>query len=119
MTILEPMPDHSPLGASGAERWMNCPGSVALLNHLELPPSDDPDIRVEDSATHEAAADILKLNLESWEVVGAKYEGVEITADMAEAVNTYVEECRRIIRECEADGEHRVFIEEKMHHPDV
>src|SRR5690348_3650729 len=25
-----PAGEHSPLGASSAERWMNCPGSVAL-----------------------------------------------------------------------------------------
>lgn len=112
--IVEALPAHSPLGASGAERWMNCPGSVALLKHLQLPPSDDPDYRKEGSAAHEAAAEVLLKDLETWEVVGAVYEGVEITADIAEAIFVYVDECRSIMAEAAV-----IFIEEKMHHPQV
>lgn len=116
--IAEALPAHSPLGASGAERWMNCPGSVALLNHLHLPPSDDPDYRKDGSAAHEAAAAVLQNDLETWEVVGATYEGVEITAEMSDAIHVYVEECRSIMAEAKAEGG-RIFIEEKMHHPQV
>src|SRR5579872_2978614 len=29
--ILPPLPEHSPLGASSSERWMNCSGSAALV----------------------------------------------------------------------------------------
>ncbi|TXH46974.1 MAG: DUF2800 domain-containing protein [Desulfurellales bacterium] len=116
--VVETLPAHSPLGASGAERWMNCPGSVALLKHLQLPPSDDPDYRKEGSAAHEAAAEVLLKDLETWEVVGAVYEDVEITADIAEAIFVYVDECRSIMAEAKAEGG-RIFIEEKMHHPQV
>lgn len=114
----EPLPAHSVLGASGAERWMNCPGSVNLLNHLHLPPSDDPDYRKEGTAAHEAAADILTKDLEVWEVMGAVYEGVTIDAAMGEAIAVYVDECRAIMAEANAEGG-RIFIEEKMHHPQV
>ncbi|MBO8865195.1 DUF2800 domain-containing protein, partial [Staphylococcus aureus] len=33
-------PLHSPLGASSADRWIHCPGSVALIKALDLPRSD-------------------------------------------------------------------------------
>lgn len=118
MNILEPLPAHSPLGASGAERWMNCPGSVSLLKHLHLPPSDDPDYRKEGSCAHEAAGAVLEKNLESWEVIGAVYDGVTVDAAMMEAVNVYIDECRAIMAEAKAESG-RVFIEEKMHHPQV
>lgn len=36
----EQRPAHSPLGASSAERWMNCPGSVALLKDLKMETTD-------------------------------------------------------------------------------
>lgn len=116
--VAEALPAHSTLGASGAERWMNCPGSVALLNHLHLPPSDDPDYRKEGTAAHEAAAEILTKELEVWEVIGSVYEGVEIDAAAGEAIAVYVDECREIMAEAKAEGG-RIFIEEKMHHPDI
>ena len=47
---------HSPLGASGAERWMECPGSTALLSQLDLGETDDPDYRVDGTTAHAGAA---------------------------------------------------------------
>ena len=40
------MSTHSPLGASGAERWMNCPGSVNLIKSMVLPESDEEDYQL-------------------------------------------------------------------------
>lgn len=94
-----PRPAHSPLGASGAERWMNCAGSVALIEALKLaeanqPPVDDPSWTKEGTAMHEAAADCLVTGKDTWEITGQVYAGVEITADMAKAVQVYLDHVR-------------------------
>jgi hypothetical protein len=93
-TIIDKRPAHSPLGASGAERWMNCPGSVVLLNHLALPESDEADYTKQGTAMHEAAAHCLNHGLDTWEVVGQTFHEVEITDDMANAVQLYLDTVR-------------------------
>lgn len=96
-------PIHSPLGASSAERWGNCPGSVELLKLLAIhAESDEPDYRAEGIAMHEAAAHILETEAESWEVVGQKFHGVEIDVPMADAIEVYVAHCRRLMPEATA-----------------
>jgi len=35
MNAVATLPKHSALGASSAERWMNCSGSVALIHALK------------------------------------------------------------------------------------
>lgn len=84
-------PKHSPLGASGAERWMNCPGSNVLVKTLNLPPSDESDFAAEGTAAHEAAAHCILNKLDTWEIVGEKFYGIEITAEMAEHIQVYVD----------------------------
>lgn len=89
-------PVHSPLGASGAERWMNCPGSVALLKELQLPETDEPDYRREGTAAHEAAARCLLDGTDAWEIVGQQFNNTEIDAPAAEAIQVYLDECRSL-----------------------
>lgn len=81
---------HSPLGASGAERWMNCPGSVALLKELALPESDDPSYREIGTAMHEAAEHCLKAGIDTWEIVGETFNNVEIDGPLADAIQVYL-----------------------------
>lgn len=92
---------HSPLGASGAERWMNCPGSVSLIKRLrgdldkmDMPPEDDPDYRREGTAMHEAAEHCLRQGLDTWEIVGQEFNRTVIDAPMADAIQVYVDICR-------------------------
>ena len=94
---------HSPLGASGAERWMNCAGSVALLNALEMPETDEADYQIEGTAAHEAGALALTENLESWELVGRMFNGVECSEEMATAVQTYLDVCRCELLACDVN----------------
>jgi hypothetical protein len=109
------LPAHSPLGASSAERWMNCPGSVELLKGLTLPESDEPDYRAQGTAAHAVAAACLSMDQDAWEWVGlAAPNGVVCDAGMADAVQVMLNVCRPIIA---ASTEHR--IEEKMHRPDL
>lgn len=93
------MTQHSPLGASGAERWMNCPGSVTLLQHLALSESDEPDYQVKGQAAHEAAALALRENLDAWELVGMTFLGVEQTAELVNPIQTYLDYCRALALE--------------------
>ena len=87
-------PVHSPLGASGAERWLQCPGSVTLLKHLDLEESDEPDYRVEGSAAHEAAAKALREGLDAWELVGETFLGITLTPELANPLQMYLDYCR-------------------------
>lgn len=84
---------HSALGASSAERWMNCPGSVELLKQLQLPESDEEDWRAEGIAAHEAAAVCLREQLEPWELIGTSFHGVTVDAEMAKALTVYTNAC--------------------------
>ena len=85
---------HSPLGASGAERWMDCAGSVTLIKALALGESDEPDYLVEGSAGHEAAAHALNNDLDAWELVGETFLGVEQTAELIDPLQIYLDYCR-------------------------
>ena len=111
----EQRPAHSPLGASGAERWMNCPGSVALLKELKLDTSDEPEYRSLGTSAHEAACKILIEHLEPWELMGQKFGAHVFDQDMHDAVTMYVDECRRIIAE-NPDGHE--YIEYKIDAPE-
>src|ERR1700731_3319830 len=88
------LPTHSPLGASSAERWMNCPGSVALIKKVGLDTTEEPDYRREGTAAHEALAHCLRQGLDAWEVVGQKFYETEVTAEMADAIQVFIDTVR-------------------------
>lgn len=90
----ETQPLHSPLGASSAERWMNCPGSVELIKHLKLEESDEPEYRANGLAAHEAAAHCLIEGCDSWEVVGQKFHEVQVEVEIADAIQIYLDTVR-------------------------
>lgn len=109
----EPLPVHSPLGASSAERWMNCPGSVGLLKNLELPETDEPDYRANGIAAHEAAAACLEKTQDAWEVVGKVFHGVKVDTEIADAIQVYLDTVRALVR-----PESKLYIEARVSHPD-
>jgi hypothetical protein len=93
--------EHSELGASGAERWMNCAGSVTLirafreqLNAMGIPEEDDPDYRREGTAMHEASEHCLRAGCDTWEIVGQTFNETVIDAPMADAIQLYLDDCR-------------------------
>lgn len=88
---------HSRLGASGAERWMKCPGSVELLKALHLPDSDEPDYRREGVALHEAGARLLEDDLEPYEIVGQVFNATPMTADLVNPLQAYINHCRPLM----------------------
>lgn len=107
-------PAHSPLGASGAERWLRCPGSVELIRTLALPESDDPSYRTEGTAAHDAVAKALCLaeQPDGWELIGRKFgeKGKEIECDevMANAVQAYLDFTRPLMRMADDAGKRSV-----------
>lgn len=87
-------PTHSPLGASSAERWMNCPGSVALIKVLATPETDEPEYRGLGIAAHELAAECLYSGRDAWEYIGEHFHDFEVDKDMADAVQVYLDTVR-------------------------
>lgn len=92
---------HSPLGASGAERWMSCAGSVTLIARLRqlldamgVPEEDDPDYRREGTAMHEASEHCLREGCDTWEIVGQTFNDTVIDEPMADAIQVYLDDCR-------------------------
>ena len=109
----ENLPTHSPLGASSAERWMACPGSVTLIKQFALPETDEPDYRREGTAAHEAVAHCLRDNVDAWEVVGSQFYGTEVTVEMADAVQVYLDTVRPLMIEHAT-----VLVEHRISSPD-
>ena len=93
---MEDRPLHSPLGASGAERWQECHGSVGLLKLLQLDESDEADWTREGTAMHEAAAYALRDGLEAWELNGLTFHDTPITDALSAPLLTYLGYCRAI-----------------------
>ncbi len=97
---------HSPLGFSGAERWTNCPGSVALI--ASLPPNageGDPEYRKAGTAAHAVAAACLNADLDAWESVGSEHWGdYTPTAEDLASVQDYLDVARGRIAALKAEG---------------
>lgn len=88
---------HSPLGASGAERWINCHGSVALLKALAMPESDEPDWTKTGIGGHEGAARALVEGLEAWELTGKTFHDVLMTPELVTPIGVYLDYCHSIL----------------------
>ena len=111
-TALAILPEHSPLGASSAERWMNCPGSVALGDTLRASgefPEDDPEYRTEGTHAHSVAAWCLMNGADTWEAFG-QLEFPWLDEAMMAAVQVYVDFVKTL------PGRFR-YIEHRMHRP--
>lgn len=112
------MSAHAKLSPSGAERWMACPGSVALEDGL---PDSDSEYSREGTAAHEMA----QLTLESGAMdcdkfVGRMAEnGVTMTQDMADNVIIYVNNVRDYAKGHELMVEQRLSIEHLTEEPDA
>lgn len=113
----ETLPAHSPLGASSAERWMNCPGSIALLKNLKIiEDTDEPDYRREGIAGHEAAAECLARDIDTWEIIHETFHDTKIDEDMAQAIQVYLDRVRPGIHGYH--GSH-FFIEARLARPEI
>jgi len=104
--------EHSLIGASGFDRWSVCPGSVQLQQEAErLGYSGSSSYAREGTVAHLVAAECAQEGLDTWMFVSEdillQKDGIEetwtVTAEMAEAVQTWVDTIFRDAREYQAD----------------
>lgn len=117
MAEVAQLPEHSPLGGSGAYRWMPCPGSVGLSSGVE---DSESDYAAEGTAAHEVAAFCLQQNIDAWQMIGKDiyFHGdfkAKADKEMADAVQVYLDAVRGRYK---SDGQ--VWqIEAAFHCPDL
>jgi len=87
--------EHSKLGASGADRWMNCPAYIRLSEDLPPEAFEASEPAAEGSAAHELGALCLQTKSDAWEYAGKIYKvsgyEFEVDQDMIEAVQGYLD----------------------------
>lgn len=72
------LPDHSPLGASGAYQWMACPGSPQMSKGIV---EDDSEYASEGSAAHVLAEHCEVHSDEAWMFIGRFIKGSDIVEE--------------------------------------
>ena len=80
---------HSKISASTCERWWNCPGSVREV--AKCPPQPESVYAKEGTAAHKLAELCLLEGHGPFHMAGTELEGVNVTNDMCEAVNVYLD----------------------------
>lgn len=108
------LPEHSPLGASGASRWMKCPGSVSLSAGINDPESEFAALGL---AAHDLGEHCLKEGKDAWECIGSNCSPHgEVDSDMSDAVQVYL----NAIRTAHPDRDQsNSFIEREFYCPDL
>lgn len=81
---------HAILGASHSNRWMHCPGCIALTD--KAPPQQHSSFAAEGTAAHELAELCLKEDFSASHYIGnTTFEGWDVTTEMAENVQVYLD----------------------------
>ena len=83
---------HSPLGGSGAARWIKCPGSVSLAGKMH---DEGSDYAAEGNAAHALAERCLIFDRDAWQYIGKTVEGHVVDSDMSLAVQEYLDFMRK------------------------
>lgn len=89
------MAKHSKIGASGAYRWLECPGSVPLSE--EFPEQASSVYAAEGTAAHDLAERCLLKNKDAKDYIGLVINEFEVDEGMAEAVQEYLDTVREDI----------------------
>jgi len=101
---------HSRLSASSSRRWIECPGSLALS--ALVPAEEESEFAAEGSSAHALADACLNSANDAWTQIGEVFDGHEgfpVTAEMAEAVQVYLDYVReRYIAQTKLLIEHRI-----------
>lgn len=131
------LPEHSPLGASGAYRWLPgaCPASVSLAAGLKDEYEDDT-FSLPGTCAHAVAAHCLIHGLDAWQMIGYAYDReakvllndyavspkdeengfVAVDKDMADPVQEYLDDVRRIHPD---RNQGNTWIEKGFHVPSI
>ena len=110
-------PEHSPLGASGAYRWMPCPGSVGMCKQIDKPESSE--YALEGTTAHTVASAGLEdtsHGKEPWQMIGWHDEktGFTVTSEMSLAVCDFVFGIRLVHPNLDANN-----VEHSFHCPEI
>lgn len=87
---------HSKLGASGSERWMNCPGSINMSRGIA---GQDTVYAREGTAAHKLAEMCLTRNVNADTFLGTMVEGFEVDSEMTEAVQVFLDHVHSLMEE--------------------
>lgn len=95
---------HSTLGASIAHRWVNCPGSVALV--ASVPPLPSTAFADEGTAAHELAEQALRDGKDCLDYTGQFFgpAETEVTEDIAASTQVFVDAVRRRLADAGEGG---------------
>ncbi|WP_395652566.1 DUF2800 domain-containing protein [Brevundimonas sp.] len=74
------MSEHSPLGASGAARWLACPPSYGLIQRTGAEGSESEHAAL-GTAAHKLADMCLESGKDAWEYIGQTINGYEVGSD--------------------------------------
>lgn len=107
-------PEHSPLGGSGAPRWMVCPGSVQLGYGIE---DEESEFAALGTAAHALAETCLVENTDAWARIGQEFFSGNLTVDkdMADAVQVYL----NAVREHSDRNQYNFHVEHEFYCPDL
>jgi len=109
-----PLPSaHSKIGASVAERFFNCPGSVRECAKV---PNTTSKYAAEGTLAHELAAHLLFAGVHAAGMV--RFAGVEISEDMRDAVQVYIDHANSLRSPSDTVLVEHGFHLEKLH-PDL
>jgi Protein of unknown function (DUF2800) len=90
---------HSKLGASSSDRWMNCPGSVRLSDGI---PNEGSFYARQGTAAHALGEMCLRAGKDASDYLGQMLpvggDQFEVDLDMVEAVQTYLDLARDIVK---------------------
>ena len=105
---------HSPLGASGAYRWMVCPGSVQLSKGIV---DEESEFAAEGTAAHSLGDSCLKQGDDAWQRIGTIMGGYPqpVSKDMADAVQVYLNHVRAYPDRDQSNW----FVERSFHCPEL
>lgn len=112
---------HSPLGASGAYRWMVCPASVQLSQGCE---DEESDFALEGTAAHMLGEYCLTTGREPWQFVGLEFanlaagggDAITVTVEMSNAVAAYLGKIKKWHPE---RNQGNSYVERRFHCPDI
>lgn len=95
---------HSKIGASSSERWINCPGSVALCE--TVPKAPDNEASAKGTAAHELLEVCLITGTNARDHLGKVFNkckafpnGFKVDSDMIEAVQVAVDHVRNTLKQ--------------------